>query len=47
MNSATLLNFSVNDITDLFKIRSGKFQSFYIEAELEYTINDLFNIFVI
>ncbi len=47
MNSATLLNFSINDLGDLFKIRAGKFQSFEVEADLEFIINDLFQIFSI
>jgi len=46
-NSALLLSFLVNDLTDLFKIRIGKFVPNEQEVDIKSLIYEVFDIFSI
>jgi signal transduction histidine kinase len=45
MNSARLLNFLVNDLIDLFRIRNGKFSIFMSKVDLKAHLTELLEIF--
>jgi signal transduction histidine kinase len=45
MNSASLLNFLVNDLIDLFRIKNGKFSRIESRVELKTHLNELIDIF--
>lgn len=47
MNSAKLLNFLVNDLIDLFRIRNGKFSCFESRVELKSHLIELIDIFTV
>jgi signal transduction histidine kinase len=47
MNSARLLNFLVNDLIDLFRIRNGKFSSFVSKIDLKSHLIELLDIFTV
>ena len=46
-NSALLLNYLVNDLIDLFKIRTGKFMPFEEEEDCRDLVAEVFEIFQI
>jgi signal transduction histidine kinase len=46
-NSASLLNFQVNDLIDLFKIRTGKFKPLESIVNLHDVVMDIFEVFSI
>jgi len=46
-NSASLLNFQVNDLIDLFKIRTGKFKPSESIVNLHDVVMDIFEVFSI
>ena len=46
-NSASLLNFQVNDLIDLFKIRTGKFQPLESIVNLHDEVMEIFEVFSI
>lgn len=47
MNSAKLLNFLVNDMIDLFRIRSGKFEKNEATVDLKLALGELVEMFEI
>ena len=47
LNSASLLNFQVNDLIDLFKIRTGKFKALESLVNLYDEVMEIFEIFSI
>lgn len=47
MNSAKLLNFLVNDLIDLFRIRNEKFSSFESKVDLKSHLIELIDIFTV
>lgn len=47
MNSAKLLNFLVNDMIDLFRIRNGKFEKNEAAVNLKQTLAELIEMFEI
>jgi hypothetical protein len=46
-NSASLLNFQVNDLIDLFKIKTGKFKPLESIVNLHDVVMDIFEVFSI
>ena len=47
LNSASLLNFQVNDLIDLFKIRTGKFKPLESIVNLHDEVMEIFEVFSI
>lgn len=45
MNSAALLQFLVNDLLDLFRIRNGKFSKHETKVDIRQHLNELIEIF--
>ena len=46
-NSASLLNFQVNDLIDLFKIRTGKFKTVESIVNIHEIVMEIFELFSI
>lgn len=47
INSAKLMQFLVNDLIDLFRIRNGKFSSTLTTVDLKLHLTDLIEVFIL